>query len=305
MGLSLKESQAVNEIAKFLYDFLPGNPHPYADQSISFLGVTRDIGLYQFWRGGSKQPAIATLLEKTLDTRRDLFCKLVLEIVRRGLKYRNNKKTPITREEIKQLNELVSKVSFKIPELWDKGFLETLPTSRPNTPQDQQKVKVDLNCLKERFFEIEKLEAQARGYAFEKFLGEMFSAFSLEPNDPFRLVGEQIDGSFELEGITYLTEAKWLKSPVGSSELFTFRGKVEGKATWSRGLFISYTGFTNEGLEAFSKVGATNIIGMIGQDIYFILEGHLSLIDVIKLKVRKAAETGRILVTVHELMLNL
>jgi hypothetical protein len=39
MSLSLVESQTVNKITSLLYDFLPGKPHPFADQEISFEGV--------------------------------------------------------------------------------------------------------------------------------------------------------------------------------------------------------------------------------------------------------------------------
>jgi hypothetical protein len=44
---------------------------------------------------------------------------------------------------------------------------------------------------------------------FEGFLNELFAGFGLAPRGAFRLVGEQIDGSFRLHGQTYLVEAKW------------------------------------------------------------------------------------------------
>ena len=57
-----------------------------------------------------------------------------------------------------------------------------------------------------------------------------------------------------------------------------FREKVESKAAWSRGLFVSYSGFTQDGLTAFSRGRSTNFIGMDGRDLYFILDGQLSLL---------------------------
>lgn len=54
MALSLKESQAVTELADKLYPFLPGKPHPYADQSLSFPGVAAKLRLAQYWPAGSK-----------------------------------------------------------------------------------------------------------------------------------------------------------------------------------------------------------------------------------------------------------
>jgi hypothetical protein len=146
------------------------------------------------------------------------------------------------------------------------------------------------------------INEQKRGFKFEKFLKEFFDTFGLKPKSSFRLVGEQIDGSLQLKGYTYLIEAKWQNKSVGNADLLIFRGKVEGKASWSRGLFISYNGFSKDGLEAFSKVGATNIICMDGQDLYFILEGKISLNEAIELKARRAAETGEAFINIYSLI---
>ena len=52
------------------------------------------------------------------------------------------------------------------------------------------------------------------------------------------LSGEQIDGSFELAGETYLLEAEWTTAMVGVADLRAFNAKVEDQASWSRGLFV-------------------------------------------------------------------
>jgi hypothetical protein len=57
--------------------------------------------------------------------------------------------------------------------------------------------------------EVMQLAPNPRGFAFERFLDELFTAFKLAPRRSFRLVGEQIDGSFHLASETYLLEAKW------------------------------------------------------------------------------------------------
>src|SRR5688500_14449312 len=98
MGLSLKQSQAVAELAHYVYDFLPGKPHPYADQTISFQGVAHEVGLSGFWTGGSKEPALAQLFTRTLEYRVPDFVRLMILIVRRGMIYRQKKGEPITRE---------------------------------------------------------------------------------------------------------------------------------------------------------------------------------------------------------------
>lgn len=303
MGLSLQESQAINELASVFYDFLPGNPHPYADQSISFRGIAEEMGLIMFWPEGSKLPSITTLLEKTLDKKRDLFCDMVLKIVHRGMKYRNNKSYPLTREEIELMNELILKVKFKIPDMWDKDFLNSLPSEEVNEECESFDINHDeIQSLKKELLSLtETKNHQQRGFQFEKFLNELFNIFSLQPKGSFRLEGEQIDGSFQLEGQTYLFEAKWQNKLIGNADLLVLSGKVDGKAKWSRGLFISFSGFSKEGLRAFMSKGPTNIVCMDGQDIFFMLDRGLSLEEIIKMKVRVAAETGNIFTSVFEL----
>lgn len=304
MSLSLKETQAIAEIAELLYAFLPGQAHPFADQRISFAGTARDMGLGNFWRGGSKRPAINALLESTLNQRSDRFCPLVLEIVRRGMQYRSNKGNPITKEEIQVLNDLIQELGFKIPELWDEGFLSGLPRERPEQYTETTKATPErLQELRNRLLSIERLPPQQKGFEFERFLNELFNTFGLEPRAPFRLRGEQIDGSIELEDHTYLIEAKFQSNPVGQEDLLTFRGKVEGKATWSRGIFISISHFTKDGLVAFSRGRPTNLIAFSGQDLFFIVDGQMSLDQAIKLKARRAAETGEVMVLVQQLLL--
>lgn len=301
MTLSISESQAINAMAKILYPFLPGNAHPFANQSISFAGVANDLRLSPLWTAGSKLPAITTLLEKTLEHHRDRFCDLIKEVVRRAVIYR---KGTLTREEIQELNKIIEQVQFKIPELWDSSFLSSLPSKQPEPAPSATKVTTsDLPTLNQNFMQLMTLPPKPRGFAFEKFLQGLFMFFGLAPHSSFRLVGEQIDGSLQLDGNTYLIEAKWQNEQVGNADLLSFQGKVEAKSAWARGLIVSYSGFSKEGLIAFARGRATNIIAMDGQDLYFILEGKMSLTDAIKLKSRRAVETGQILVNVQELIL--
>jgi len=303
MSLSLKQIQTISEVAEFLYTFLPGQAHPFADQSISFAGVAQDIGLGRFWKGGSKRPAITSLLENTFDQSSDKFCSLVLEIIRRGMKYRGSKGSPVTKEEILLLNNLIKELGFKIPELWDEGFLSSLP--REKTEQDTESTKVtseQLSELRKGLLSIEKLPPEQKGFEFERFLNTLFHTFGLEPRSSFRLQGEQIDGSIEFENHTYLIEAKFQAAPVGQADLLTFKGKVEGKATWSRGIFISISSFTEDGLAAFSRGRPTNLITFSGQDLFFIVDGQVSLDQAVRLKARRAAETGEVMVPVYQLL---
>ncbi len=153
----------IKELANHIYHFLPGNPHPYGDQSISFRGIAKKFGLLNFWQEGSKLPAIINFLEKILEYRSDLFYPIIVEIVYAGIKYRRNKENPITREEIEKFNELLLKLNYKIPELWDKDFLNSLPSpkEKSETEKPVEKGKVSIEKIKElqnKLLDIERLE---------------------------------------------------------------------------------------------------------------------------------------------------
>jgi len=299
--LSFREAQAVEDLADLLYDFLPGS----GNSRTAFPIAAAQAGVGELWIPGSKRPAIVQLLTATLEQRRSHFTKLIVSIVRQAMTYRRGKGNPLSRAEIDRLNSLLPGVQFKIPELLDPGFLDSFSKTKVEEPSPQAAA---LSAAKARelatlFIEITKLDPQTRGLRFEGFLNELFGGFGLAPRGAFRLVGEQIDGSFKLQGQTYLVEAKWHGPQIGFADPMTFSGKVAGKASWSRGLFVSNSGFTTDGLEAFSRGRQTNLICADGLDLYEILSRKVSLIDVLEEKARRAAETNRAFVAVRDLNL--
>jgi hypothetical protein len=154
-------------------------------------------------------------------------------------------------------------------------------------------------ALKAELLALASLAPQARGYAFEGFLKRLFDGFGLAARDAFSLRGEQIDGSFVLNHEVYLLEAKWQAQRIGVAELHTFQGKLEQKAAWTRGLFVSECGFTDEGLAAFGR--GKRVICMDGLDLFEALDRELPLSDVLAAKVRHAAETGIAFARVRDL----
>ena len=177
--------------------------------------------------------------------------------------------------------------------------MSPLDAHHPPSPLD----KTTSTALARRLLDISAMEPQPRGYAFEKFLGEVFSASGMEARASFRLVGEQIDGSFELGQDTYLLEARWRDAQVAVETLRSFNAKVEDKARWSRGLIVSQSGFTKAGLHAYGH--AKSIICMDGFDLHETLSRGLDFAVVIAAKARRAAETGAPFVGIRDLDLAL
>lgn len=300
--LTMTEEQALTEVADLLYSYLPASGAIY-----TFGEAARDAGVADLWPGVkgtglSKLPALMLLLEKTLSQRRDRFCVLVERMVRGGLKYRAKKGNPITAADIRSLNAVVAKVGFKIPDLWDPKFIASLPTGaspnptvpipEPTTPS-RPDLRPALEALREEFLALHALGGrQEAGIKLEGLLTRLFTLFDLEPNGPFRVVGEQIDGSFDLDREVYLLEAKWTAEKVSEAALLVLRGKIEGKSQFTRGLFLSINGYTPDAVEAITRGKSPNFIMLDGSHFYRVLDSHVRLDTILRRLVRHLAETG-------------
>jgi len=150
-----------------------------------------------------------------------------------------------------------------------------------------------LDDYKKNLSEITKLSPQKRGYALEKFLCDLFLFFDLAPRGAFKIKGEQIDGAFTHDGTDYLLEAKWHSTPIANEDLFAFSGKIDNKLKNTLGLFISMSGFSAESIASNPSTNKAMIL-IDGQDLMMVLDDHLSLPELIRLKRRHASETGEI-----------
>jgi len=318
MVLSLKESRTCAEMAKVLYSFLPGSSVKSWTGYVCFQTIAEEVGVGSFWSRGSKEPAIATLLEKTLEYRRDLFEKLIICIVRAGIKNREKRNNPITEQEIIILNGLILDVGFKFPDLWDPLFLSSLRSgateraadliekelSTEKIKQSDKSSKVQaLQTLKTTFYALAAQEdRQEAGRKFEKVLNELFELSELKPREPFRIVGEQIDGSFELDNEVYLVEAKWEKEAISEAPLMIFREKVQGKSTITRGAFIALNRCTSAALDAITRGKQPNFFIIDGYDLVNVLEGTLTLKELLRAKIRCLAEEGCVFLSVAKII---
>ena len=301
MALTLMQEDTISELANLLERFLPANPHPYGDQSLSFPAIANEYKLGEIFNVGNKKTKITNFLLKAYEHCNSDFWKIILEIIKRGRRHQPHGKEPILKEEIISINQCLLKLKVKIPELWNKEFLDKLPSNSKSDKKDtdkkdentinQQNVSSEIKIqLKEKLFKISSQNPQQRGFDFEIFLKDLFAAYNLDPNGSFRLTGEQIDGSFVLDGETYLIEAKWEQGQVNAQKLNAFHSKLSNRA-WARGVFISYNGFTQDAYQVYLTGKTANLITLDSSEIFYILDDsqnykQLSLPDVLRQKVR-------------------
>ena len=299
---SLADTTNLTRLAEHLYDYLPGSSR--WPQVFTFEHAAEKANVQDFWIGGSKFPALTNLLERTYQNRRSQFCALIVAIVSEGIKYRKKKGNPISRADLDELNKIIESLHFKIPDLWDPKFRNNLPEAKPLVSTTLKEPDLPthetftqrterISELRKKFLTLQTMsDRQEAGRQLELFLTNLFEEFNLKPRRGFRVIGEQIDGSFLLHQQVYLVEAKWT-GQVREADLLVFRGKMEGKAAFTRGLFISINGYTSEALEAITRGKQPNFIMIDGAHLYRILKGYIGLDSLLDRLVRLLGEEGR------------
>lgn len=268
-----------------LVDFMRGRGYvlDFSDRTYSQffaaeLGVDIDDPIYKS-HGSSKGKRLRKFFELADDATAARALRALWEL---RLDHIGESKDPVAHAERKYL-ELLARLGAE-------GYAPPLEPVKHSYDHDK------VAALKAEVMELTAMPPQSRGYAFERFLVRLFELFGMKPREPFRNRGEQIDGSFVLDGETYLFEAKWHSEQTSAKDLRDFEGKLNEKAAWARGLFISHSGFSESALESFGRGKRT--ICMTGLDLYEMLERQIPLNEVINRKVRGLPRTvNRILLS--------
>jgi len=315
MALPLKYAVAIKALAQCLYDFLPGSgAAQWGKGHTTFGTVATQAGVGEFWQTeGSKLPKVIRLLEMTLLHRPQRFEPLIIAIVKEGLRYRSTNGAPINGEEVTAINGHILDLGFKFPDLWDSDFLAALnikdaDRARENVERAHREQELKVTVRQQRARALAELKSdleaifvlenrQAAGFRLEKLLNKLFSLAGLEPRKPFKLEGEQIDGSFVLADEVYLLEAKWEKAPLPEAPLLIFRGKIEGKSNATRGVFIAMNGVSTEAEQAIVRGKQPNFFVMNGHDLMMVVQGALPLDQFLRRRQRLLAEEAAMFAT--------
>lgn len=147
--------------------------------------------------------------------------------------------------------------------------------------------------FREKFLQLCDLQdPQQRGYALERFLNGFLDFEGLNARGSFKIVGEQIDGSFAWAAHTYLVEAKWVKEPVGGRGFSSLMYKIEGKTADTRGLFISINGYSPEAIAGLRMKGELRFACIDGTHLMRSLEPGRDFPKILAIVWRHASETG-------------
>ncbi len=120
--------------------------------------------------------------------------------------------------------------------------------------------------------------------------------------NPFRSVGQEVDGAVEIDGDFYLLEARWRQGPSNAGDLLLFQGKVDQRLQNTLGLFIAVNGFAKDAAPGLRTGKQASIVLMSGEDIVYVLEDRIGLVDLLRRKIQVARTTGDIYVAAADLL---
>lgn len=164
--------------------------------------------------------------------------------------------------------------------------------------QTQQGFTAKLAELKKQFDKLAAMTNRHKaGRLFEPFLSQLFHLFDLEPRLSYELASEQIDGSLTFDTDDYIIEAKWWKVPMEREHFDIFDKKVRRKGKNALGLYIAVNGFTAGALREYNQ--RTSFLTMDGGDLICVLDGRITLDELLRRKKRYANETGNCYFPAH------
>lgn len=163
--------------------------------------------------------------------------------------------------------------------------------------KEQEAIEQDYHSqllkLREKFNQINRLAGAKRGYALEDLFVDLMKISRIPVEEPFRNVGEQIDGAIKYDGHYYLIELKWQKEPINQTEIGGLRMKVDGKME-SRGIFIAMNGYSQEALTSLIKGKDLVILLLDGRHLTNVICGFYTFKELLEHAIRQASLKGEV-----------
>jgi hypothetical protein len=133
---------------------------------------------------------------------------------------------------------------------------------------------------------------QEAGYAFERWFYDLVVFFEIQARPPYTASGRQIDGSLTLDGTTFLIETKFTKTRTDAPDVDAFMSKITRKADNTMGILISMSSFTETAVREASRDRTPMLLMDYAHFFNLVLNGRMSLPDVIRRMKRHASQTG-------------
>ncbi|MBD2098188.1 hypothetical protein H6F90_24270 [Trichocoleus sp. FACHB-591] len=132
----------------------------------------------------------------------------------------------------------------------------------------------------DKFASMEKVgDKKQRGFLLEDLLNRIFSLHEIPARMSFERNegGDQIDGSFELDGWYCLVECIWTQNLTDIRQLDSLYGDINRSGWLTIGLFLSINGWSKNVASLLKQKNYQSIILMDGHDLRAVLVEHNNL----------------------------
>ncbi len=151
----------------------------------------------------------------------------------------------------------------------------------------------DLETIREAFEKAHLLTPQQKGYALEKIFVNLMRISGIPVEEPFRIVGEQLDGAIKHDGHYYLVELKWFAEALEPRHIGSFYFKVDGKLG-ARGVTIAMNGYTSGVLESVTKGKELKILLLDGNHLANVIYGQYTFQQLLDHAIKCASLQGQL-----------
>ena len=150
-----------------------------------------------------------------------------------------------------------------------------------------------LQIIRAEFEQALTRTGQERGYALEKIFVSLMKASNIPVNEPFKIIGEQIDGAIKHDGHHYLVELKWVKDKCNQANIASLFMKVEGKLE-ARGIFVAMEGYSSEVVESLPKGKNLRVLLLNGVHLANVIYGVYTFQELLEHAISYASLRGEI-----------
>ena len=148
-----------------------------------------------------------------------------------------------------------------------------------------------LEDMKQRLLDMHQTDnPQQRGRDFEDLIYDLFDLHDLNPERPYNLPGEQIDGFVQIDRFGFIVEVKWEQERSGRDIADIFRAKIERRSRVTQGLLITQAGIASTTLDTYSVQSPFMVV--TGMEIYSVLDGRTDLRRMLETKKDHLSQTG-------------
>lgn len=135
------------------------------------------------------------------------------------------------------------------------------------------------------------LAPQERGRRLNHFIAELLQCWDIKSTVNPRGAGE-IDVYFEIDGMRFITEAKWEENPASTDPIAKLQKRIRQRLEGTKGLFLSMSGFSEEAKKDLKNGEQLTVVLLSREHFEVMLSGFVPPQELIRGLISKASGYG-------------